>query len=231
MTLTILNIYDPKVENYIKKLRDITSKICKVDPTNEEASENYISYLMELEFKVISIRKSIHSYVDLLDSKSVCESVVLKSNSVVGFPDTHPKLQVPCRKLSSVYKKENKSILSDPCHYSNPDHPHSSASKSGELKSVLSDLCHYPFSKHKQSFVLNQNDSKSNLSDLSRKLSPSHKEFSVSKLKNVSKPINRQMENTKTNENSFSICSSQSTNWSSLSSETVSSASHLAIYE
>ena len=31
--------YDTKVEKYIKKLRDITSKICKVDPTNDEASE------------------------------------------------------------------------------------------------------------------------------------------------------------------------------------------------
>ena len=50
-------------------------------------------------------------------------------------------------------------------------------------------------------------------------LSPSHKEFSVSKPKNVSKSINRQMENTKTNENSFSIYSSQSTNLSSLSSQ------------
>ena len=39
------------------------------------------------------------------------------------------------------------------------------------------------------------------------------------------------MENTKTNKNSFSICSSQSTNSSSLSSETFSSASHLAIYK
>ena len=170
-----IKYYDTKVENYIKKLRNITSKICKVDPTNEEASENYVSYLMELEFKVISVRKSIHSYVDLLYSKNVCESVVLKSNSVVGFPDTYPKLQVPCRKLSSVYKKETKSILSDPCHYSNPFHPHSSVSKSDELKSMLSDLYHYPFSKHEQSFVLNQNDSKSNLSDLSRKLSPSYK--------------------------------------------------------
>ena len=64
-------------------MRDITSKNCKVDPTNDEASENYISYLMELEFNFISVRKSIHSYVDLLDSKHICESVVLKSSSVV----------------------------------------------------------------------------------------------------------------------------------------------------
>ena len=95
---------------------------------------------MELEFKVISIRKSIHSYVD---SKYVCESVVLKSNSVVGFPDRYPKLQVPSRILPSVYNWENKSILSDTCHYSNPDHPHSSVSKPDELKSVLSDPCYY----------------------------------------------------------------------------------------
>ena len=184
-----IKCYDTKVEKNIKKLRDITSKICKVDPTNDEASENYISHLAELEFKVISIPKSIHSYVDLLDSKNVCESVVLKLNSVVGFSDTYPKLQVPCRKLSPVYNKENKSILSNPCQYSNPDYPHSSVSKSDELKSMLSDPCHYPFSKQKQSFVLNQNDSKSNLSDLSQKLSPSHREFSVSK--NVSKSINQ----------------------------------------
>ena len=131
--------YHTKAERYIKKLLDITSKICKVDPANDEASENYISCLPELEFKVILIRKSIHSYVDLLDSKNVCESVVLKSNSVVRFPDSYPKLQVPCRKLSLVYHKENKSILSDTCHYSNPDHPHVSISKSDELKSVLSD--------------------------------------------------------------------------------------------
>ena len=131
--------YHAKAERYIKKLLDITSKICKVDPANDEASENYISCLPELEFKVISIRKSIHSYVDLLDSKNVCESVVLKSNNVVRFPDSYPKLQVPCRKLSLVYHKENKSILSDTCHYSNPDHPHVSISKSDELKSVLSD--------------------------------------------------------------------------------------------
>ena len=39
------------------------------------------------------------------------------------------------------------------------------------------------------------------------------------------------MKNTKTNENSFSICSSQSKNLSSSNSETVSSASYLAIYE
>ena len=63
-----IKCYDTKVEKNIKKLRDITSKICKVDPTNDEASENYISHLTELEFKVISIPKSIHSYVDLLDS-------------------------------------------------------------------------------------------------------------------------------------------------------------------
>ena len=106
------------------------------------------------------IRTSIHSYVDLLDSKNVCESVVLKSNSVVGFPDTYPKLQVPGRRLSSVYNRVNESILSDPLHYSNPDHPHSSVSKSDELKSVLSDPCHYPLSKHKQFFVPNQNDIK-----------------------------------------------------------------------
>ena len=104
-----------------------------------------------------------------MDSKNVRESVVLKSNSVVGFPDTYPKLQVPSRNLSSVYNRENKSILSDSCHYSNPDHPHSSVSKSDELKSVLRDRCHFPLSKHKQKFVPNQNDSKSNLSDLSRK--------------------------------------------------------------
>ena len=54
---------------------------------------------MELEFKVISIRESIHSYVDLLDSENLCESFVLKSNSVVGFPDAYSKLQVPSRKL------------------------------------------------------------------------------------------------------------------------------------
>ena len=78
-----MKYYDTKVENYIKKVRDIASKNCKVDPTNDEASENYISYLMELEFNFISIRKSIHSYVDLLDSKHICESVVLKSSSVV----------------------------------------------------------------------------------------------------------------------------------------------------
>ena len=48
----------------------------------DEASENHIIYLTELEFKVTSI-KSIYSYVDLLDSKNVCESFVLKSNSVV----------------------------------------------------------------------------------------------------------------------------------------------------
>ena len=111
-----------------------------------------------------------------MDSKNVC---------VVGFSDTYRKLQVPCHKLSPVYNKENKSILSNPCQYSNPDYTHSSVSKSDELKSMLSDPCHYPFSKQKQSFVLNQNDSKSNLSDLSQKLSPSHKEFSVSKPKNV----------------------------------------------
>ena len=39
------------------------------------------------------------------------------------------------------------------------------------------------------------------------------------------------MENTKTNENSFPIYSSQSTTLSSSSSETMSSASYLAIYE
>ena len=39
------------------------------------------------------------------------------------------------------------------------------------------------------------------------------------------------MKNTKTNENSSSIRSSQSTNLSSSNSETVSSASYLAIYE
>ena len=78
-----IKYYDTKVENYIKKVLDITSKNCKVDPTNDEASENYISYLMELEFNFISVRKSIHSYVDLLDSKHICESVVLKSSSVV----------------------------------------------------------------------------------------------------------------------------------------------------
>ena len=114
------------LEKYIKKLRDITSKVCKVDLTIDEASENYISYLRELEFKVILIRKSIHSYVDLLNSKNVCGSVALKSNIVVGFQDMYPKLQVPSCKLSSVYNRENKSILSDPCHYSNPDYPHSS---------------------------------------------------------------------------------------------------------
>ena len=69
-------------------MRDITSKNCKVDPKNDEASENYISYLMELEFNFISVRKSIHSYVDLLDSKHICESIVLKSSSVVWFRDT-----------------------------------------------------------------------------------------------------------------------------------------------
>ena len=149
-----IKYYDTKVEKNIKKLRDITSKICKVDPTNDEASENYISYLTELEFKVILIRKSIHSYVDLLDSKNVCESAVLKSNSVVGFPDTYPKLHMPSCKLSSVCNWENKSILRDPCHYSNPDHQHS---KSDGFKSVLSDPCYSPLSKHKHSFVLNQN--------------------------------------------------------------------------
>ena len=96
-----------------------------------------------------------------MGSKNVCESVVLKSNSAVGFPDTYPKSQVLSRKLSSVYNWENKSVLSNPCHYSNPDHPRSSVSKSDELKSVLSDPCHYPLSKHKQSLVPNQNDSKS----------------------------------------------------------------------
>ena len=39
------------------------------------------------------------------------------------------------------------------------------------------------------------------------------------------------MENTKTNENSFCICSSQSPNLSSSSSETVSSASYLSFFE
>ena len=57
-----IKYYDTKVEKYIKKLRDITSKICKVDLTNDQGSENYISYLVELEFKVISICKSIQSY-------------------------------------------------------------------------------------------------------------------------------------------------------------------------
>ena len=66
-----IKYYDTKVEKYIKKLRDKTSKICKVDPKNDEVSENYISYLTELELKVISILKSIHSYVDLLGSKNV----------------------------------------------------------------------------------------------------------------------------------------------------------------
>ena len=86
---------DTKVKKYIKKLCDIKSKICKVDPTNDEASENYIKYLTELEFKVISIRTSLHSYINLLGSKNVCESIILKSNSVVGFSDTHPKLHMP----------------------------------------------------------------------------------------------------------------------------------------
>ena len=82
---------DTKVKKYIKKLCDITSKICKVHPTNDEASENYIKYLTELEFKVILTRTSLHSYINLLGSKNVCESIILKSNSVVGFSDTHPK--------------------------------------------------------------------------------------------------------------------------------------------
>ena len=47
-----IKYYDTKVEKYIKKLRDLTSMICKVDPTNDEASENYISHLTELEFKL-----------------------------------------------------------------------------------------------------------------------------------------------------------------------------------
>ena len=91
-----IKYYDTKVEKYIEKLRDIASKICKVDSTNDETSENYLT---KLEFKVILIPKSIHSYVALLASKNVCESVVLKSNSVVGFPDTYPKLpsQVKCQ--------------------------------------------------------------------------------------------------------------------------------------
>ena len=38
-----IKYYDTKVEKYIKKLRHITSKICKVDPANDEAFENYIS--------------------------------------------------------------------------------------------------------------------------------------------------------------------------------------------
>ena len=134
-----------------------------------------------------------------MDSKNVCKSVIFKSNSVVGFPDTYPILQVPSRKLSSVFNRDNKSILNDSCHYSYPDYPRSSVSKSDEVKSVLSDPCHYPLSKHKQSFVSNQNDSKSVLSDLSRKLSPRHKEFSVSKPKNVPRSINQLKENTKTN--------------------------------
>ena len=82
---------DTKVKKYIKKLCDITSKICKVHPTNDEASENYIKYLTELEFKVILTRTSLHSYINLLGSKNVCESIILRSNSVVGFSDTHPK--------------------------------------------------------------------------------------------------------------------------------------------
>ena len=69
------------------------------------------------------------------------------------------------------------------------------------------------------------------MSDLSRKLSSNHKKFDVSKPKNGSTSINRQTEKTKTNENSFSIYSSQSTNSSSSSSGTVSSDSYLAIYE
>ena len=46
----------------------------------------------------------------------------------------------------------------------------------------------------------------------------------------MSKSINRQMENTKTNENSFPIYASQSTTLSSSGSETVSNVSYLAIY-
>ena len=60
----------------------------------------YLSYHAKLEFKVISIFKSIHSYVALLGWKNVCESVVLKLNSVVAFHDTYPKLQMLSRKLS-----------------------------------------------------------------------------------------------------------------------------------
>ena len=78
---------------------------------------------MELEYKVISIHKSIHSYVYLMDSKNVYESVALKLNSVVGFPDIYPKLQVPSHKLSSVYNRKNKLILSDPCSLFKPRPP------------------------------------------------------------------------------------------------------------
>ena len=33
-----IKYYDIKVEKFIKKLRHIASKICKVDPTNDESS-------------------------------------------------------------------------------------------------------------------------------------------------------------------------------------------------
>ena len=113
-----LKYYYTKVEKYIKKLRDIMYKSSNVDLTDDEASENYINHLTELWFKVTSIFKSVYSFVDLLNSKKVCESAVLKSISVAAFSVTYLKLQLPCFKLSSVYKSKNKIALSDPCHLS-----------------------------------------------------------------------------------------------------------------
>ena len=98
---------------FTKKQCDKASKIFKSDHTHDEASDNYINYLLELAFKIILIFKNL---------KNEYEYFVVKSNCMVVFADMYPKLQVLSRKLPSVCNRQNKSVLRDPCYYPNSDH-------------------------------------------------------------------------------------------------------------
>ena len=80
-----------------------------------------------------------------MNSKNICESVILKSNCVVVFVDTYPKLPMPSDKLSSALNRQNKSVTSDLCYSPNPDNLHSPVSNSDRLYSMVGKINNFWF--------------------------------------------------------------------------------------